>query len=213
MRSPAIDVANILLGEKIIAVLRGVRSPRVEAVVDALHGEGIRFIEVTMETEGGFETLLALRERVPKGIVLGAGTITTAEQADEALEAGAVYLVSPGLFEDVSDYARVHDVLYIPGVLTGTEVGEALRRSHNIVKLFPAGLMGPEYLRALRAPYPEARFFAVGNISVGDVGAFMRAGAVGVAMGSQLVGHTDEPETIAAKARNVVTKIREAGRA
>lgn len=213
MRSPASDVANVLLGERIIGVLRGVRSPRVEAVVDALYGGGIRFIEVTIETEGGIETLVTLRERVPKDIILGAGTITTAEQADEALEAGAVYLVSPGLFEDVSDYARVHDVLYIPGVLTATEVGEALRRGHNIVKLFPAGLMGPEYLRALRAPYPEARFFAVGNIGVGDAAAFVRAGAVGVAMGSQLVGRTDKPETIEAKARNVVTKIREAARA
>ncbi len=213
MRSPATDVAKVLLGEKIIAILRGVRSPRVEAVVDALYGEGIRFIEVTIETEGGFETLLTLRQHVAKDVVLGAGTITTAEQADEALEAGAVYLVSPGLFGDVSDYARVHDVLYIPGVLTGTEVGDALRRGHSIVKLFPAGAMGPEYLRALRAPYPEARFFAVGNIGVGDVAAFLRAGAVGVAMGSQLVGRTDEPEKIAAKARNIVTKIREAARA
>ncbi len=103
-------------------------------------------------------------------------------------------------------------MLYIPGVLTATEVGEALRRGHTILKLFPAGLMGPEYVRALQAPYPEARFFAVGNIGVDDVAAFLRAGAAGVAMGSQLVGRTHEPDAIVARARAVVTGIREVAR-
>ena len=210
--SPSADVAEVLLREKVVAVMRGVRSPRVEAVVDALHGGGIRFIEITIETEGGFETLATLHERVAADVVLGAGTITSPEQAGEALAVGADYLVSPGFFEDVSDYTRIHNVLYIPGVLTATEAGKALKHGHAILKLFPAGLMGPEYLRALTAPYPDAQFFAVGNIGVGDVAAFMRAGAAGVAMGSQLVGRTDEPAMIAAKARNVVTKIREAAR-
>jgi len=210
--SPSADVAEILLREKVIAILRGVRSPRVEPVVDALQKGGIRFIEITIETEGGFETLAALRARGAADAILGAGTITSPEQADEALMAGADYLVSPGFFEDVSDYARIHNVLYIPGVLTATEVGAALKHGHVILKLFPVGLMGPEYLRALAAPYPDARFFAVGNIRVDDVAPFLRAGAAGVAMGSQLVGRTDAPATIAAKARNVVEKIREAAR-
>lgn len=210
--SPSADVTTTLLSEKVIAILRGVRSPRVEAVVDALQRGGIRFIEITVEADGGIETLAALRRHMPANIVLGAGTITTPDQADDALMAGAEYLVSPGFFADVSDYARVHDVLYIPGVLTATETGEALRRGHTILKLFPAGLMGPDYLRALQAPYPEARFFAVGNIGVDDVAAFLRAGAAGVAMGSQLIGRTHEPDAIAARARTVVTGIREASR-
>jgi len=210
--SPSADVTTTLLNEKVIAILRGVRSPRVETVVDALQRGGIRFIEITVEAEGGIETLAVLRQHVTSNTILGAGTITTPDQADEALMAGAEYLVSPGLFAEVSDYARVHDVLYIPGVLTATEVGEALLRGHTIVKLFPAGLMGPEYLRALQAPYPQARFLAVGNIGVDDVAKFLHAGAAGVAMGSQLVGRTDAPEIIAAKARNVVEKIQESAR-
>ncbi len=210
--SPSADVAATLLSEKVIAILRGVRSPRVEAVVGALQRGGIRFIEITLEAEGGIETLTVLRQNVAPDVVLGAGTVITPDQADEALMAGAEYLVSPGFFADVSHYARVHNVLYIPGVLTATEVGEALRRGHTILKLFPAGLMGPEYVRALKAPYPEARFFAVGNIGVDDVAAFLRAGAAGVAMGSQLVGHTHEPDAIVARARAVVTGIREVAR-
>jgi 2-dehydro-3-deoxyphosphogluconate aldolase/(4S)-4-hydroxy-2-oxoglutarate aldolase len=108
----------------------------------------------------------------------------------------------------VSDYANAHDLLYVPGVMTATEVGIALRKGHTILKLFPAGLMGIEYLRALQAPYPEARFFAVGNIGANEVAPFLAGGAAGVAMGSQLAGRGDEPEAIAAKARAVVSAIR-----
>lgn len=206
---PSADVARTLLDEKVIAILRGVRSPRVERVVDALHQGGIRFIEITLEADGGVETLDALRSIVGRDVFLGAGSITTGPQAEAALQAGAAYLVSPGFFEDVSDVANTRNVLYIPGVLTATEVGLALRRGHRVLKLFPAGLMGIEYLRALQAPYPTARFLAVGNIGVNDVARFLGAGAVGVAMGSQLVGRADEPNAIAAKARAIVVQIRE----
>ncbi|MBI3998734.1 MAG: bifunctional 4-hydroxy-2-oxoglutarate aldolase/2-dehydro-3-deoxy-phosphogluconate aldolase [Armatimonadetes bacterium] len=108
----------------------------------------------------------------------------------------------------MSHYARAYDLLYIPGVLTATEIGQALRRSHVILKLFPAGLMGPAYLRAVQAPYPQARFFAVGNIGTDDVVIYLRAGAAGVAMGSQLVGRGDDPTFIAARAHAVAASIR-----
>ncbi len=201
-------VAAALLRERVIAILRKIRPPHVEGVVDALRTAGIGFVEITVEAAGGIETLQALRTSTD-GLHLGAGSIMTAEQAADAHRAGAQYLVSPGLFNDVSEYARAHDVLYIPGVLTGTEVGEALRRGHTILKLFPAGLMGPQYLRAMRAPYPQARLFAVGNIGVNDIAAYLGAGAAGVAMGSQLAGPGDDPDIVAARARAVVAAIRD----
>lgn len=202
-------IAGALLRERVIAILRGIRSPRVEPVVGALCEAGLIFVEITVEAEGGIETLAALRAAGADGIHLGAGSIMTARQAADAHRAGAQYLVSPGLFGDVSDYARAHDMLYIPGVLTGTEVGDALRRGHTILKLFPAGLMGPEYLRAMRAPYPQARLFAVGNIGVKDIGTYLGAGAAGVALGSQLAGPGDDATVVAARARAVVAQIRD----
>jgi 2-dehydro-3-deoxyphosphogluconate aldolase/(4S)-4-hydroxy-2-oxoglutarate aldolase len=206
-------VATTLLEDKVIAVLRGIRSPRVERVVDALRRGGIRFIEITVEGEGAVETLEALQATISSDVVLGAGTVTTVPQADAAVRAGARYLISPGFVDDVSVYANTHDVLYIPGVLSATEVGVALRRGHMILKLFPAGLVGIEYLRALQAPYPEARFFAVGNIGPNDVARFLAGGAAGVAMGSQLAGRADEPEAIAAKARAIIASIKDLSRA
>ena len=203
------EVAEILLKERVIAILRGVRSPRVEPIVDALRGAGLTFVEITFEAEGGAETLAALRSRFGDTVHLGAGTILNAQQADAALKAGAQYLVSPGLFEDVSEFARRRDALYIPGVLTASEIGLALRWGRRILKLFPAGLMGPEYMRAMQAPYPDAKFLAVGNIGVEDIPTYLKAGAVGVAMGSQLVGRGDTPGTIALKAARVAKGIRD----
>jgi len=200
-------ITQQLLNERVIAILRRLRSPRVEAVAGALSGAGITFIEITFETAGGAETLEALRAALGDRVRLGAGSIRTAAQAGEAVRAGAQYLVSPGLFEEVSTFARARDVLYIPGVLTATEIGTALGWGHRVQKLFPAGLMGPEYLRAMRAPYPEVQFLAVGNIGVGDIPVYLRAGAVGVAMGSQLAGSGDAPDVIAEKAGAVVAAI------
>lgn len=205
----AAGIAEGLLQERVIAILRGARPPRVEPIVDALRAAGLTFIEITFESQGGAETLAGLCARFGETIHLGAGTIIDGSQAEAALAAGAQYLVSPGLFEDVSACARRHDVLYIPGVLTATEIGLALRWGRPVLKLFPAGLVGPAYLRAMQAPYPEAKFFAVGNIGPEDIPTYLRAGAVGVALGSQLVGRGEGPDVISLKARRVIDYIRE----
>jgi 2-dehydro-3-deoxyphosphogluconate aldolase/(4S)-4-hydroxy-2-oxoglutarate aldolase len=213
MGASSAGLAQTLLHEKVIAVLRGIRPPRLERVVTALREGGVRFIEITVEGEGAVDALREVRAAAVADVVLGAGTVTTVEQAEAAVAAGARYLISPGFVDDVSDYANAQDVLYVPGVLTATEVGIALRQGHRILKLFPAGLVGVEYLKAMRAPYPEAKFFAVGNIGARDVATFLAAGAAGVAMGSQLAGRGDEPEAIAARARAVVAAITELTRA
>lgn len=205
-------VANALLTGKIIAILRGLRWPEVEPAVRSLCNGGLRFIEITVESEGAVETLSALRATFGDKTYLGAGSVTRTGLAEQAHEAGAQYLVSPGFFEDVSDYANSHDVLYVPGIMSATEVGIALRSGHRIQKLFPAGLLGPDYLRAIQAPYPEVRFFAVGNIRVRDVATYLRAGASGVAMGSQLVRRGDDPEIVLRRAREVVAILQSGAR-
>ncbi|MDR7483587.1 MAG: bifunctional 4-hydroxy-2-oxoglutarate aldolase/2-dehydro-3-deoxy-phosphogluconate aldolase [Armatimonadota bacterium] len=206
--SAARAIAAQVLDARLIAILRRLRSPEVEPIVETLLAAGVRVVEITFETAGGAETLRALREAFGGAAILGAGSLLEARQAEDAVDAGAQFLVSPGLVEDVSQVARAHDRLYIPGVLTATEVGVALRWGHAIQKLFPAGLLGPEYLRALQAPYPEVRFLAVGNIGPDDVATYLRAGAAGVAMGSQLVGHGVALDVLAARAREAMAQVR-----
>jgi len=201
-------ITEMLLKERVIAILRGARPPRVQPIVEALRGAGLTCVEITFEAEGGAETIALLRDTFGTTIHLGAGTIVNDRQAKMAVDAGAQYLVSPGLFEDVSAFARRHDVLYLPGVLTATEIGLALRWGHQVLKLFPAGLVGPEYLQAMQAPYPDAKLFAVGNIGPDDIAAYLRAGAAGVALGSQLAGRRDTPEVIAERAQAIIEQIR-----
>jgi 2-dehydro-3-deoxyphosphogluconate aldolase/(4S)-4-hydroxy-2-oxoglutarate aldolase len=204
----AAAVAAQLLEARLIAILRRLRSPEVEGVVETLLRAGVRFVEVTFETAGGAEALRALRRTFGDKVILGAGSLLDASQAEDAIAAGAQFLVSPGLVEEVSQVARRLDRLYIPGVMTASEVGVALRWGQTIQKLFPAGLLGPDYLRALQAPYPRVRFLAVGNIGVGDVAVYLRAGAAGVAMGSQLVGPGIALDVLAARAREVTAQLR-----
>ncbi len=201
-------VAAHVLDARLIVILRRLRSPEVERVVETLLEAGVRCVEITFETAGGAAALRALHHTFGDAVVLGAGSLLDGAQAAEAIDAGAQFLVSPGLVEEVSQIAHRLDRLYIPGVMTATEVGVALRWGHAIQKLFPAGLLGPDYLRALQAPYPQVRFLAVGNIGVGDVAAYLRAGAAGVAMGSQLVGPGVPLEVLTARARAVTAQLR-----
>ncbi|MDR7554783.1 MAG: bifunctional 4-hydroxy-2-oxoglutarate aldolase/2-dehydro-3-deoxy-phosphogluconate aldolase [Armatimonadota bacterium] len=201
-------VAAHVLDARLIAILRRLRSPKVERVVETLLEAGVRCVEITFETAGGAAALRALHHTFGDAVILGAGSLLEGGQATEAIDAGAQFLVSPGLVEEVSQIAHRLDRLYIPGVTTATEVGVALRWGHAIQKLFPAGLLGPDYLRALQAPYPQVRFLAVGNIGVGDVAAYLRAGAAGVAMGSQLVTPGVPLEVLAARARAVTAQLR-----
>src|SRR5688500_11620344 len=97
------QVAEALLAERVIAILRGIRSPEAEGVVATLRRAGLRFVEITVESTGGIDTLAAARAAAGDEAFLGAGSILTAGQADDAVRAGAEYLVSPGFFEDVSD--------------------------------------------------------------------------------------------------------------
>jgi len=205
--STTTQVTARVLDARLIAILRRLRPPEVERVVETLLEAGVRCVEVTFETAGGAAALRALRRAFGDAVTLGAGSLLDGGQAVEAVDAGAQFLVSPGLVDEVSQLARRLDRLYIPGVMTATEVGIALRWGHAIQKLFPAGLLGPDYLRALQAPYPQVRFLAVGNIGVGDVAVYLRAGAAGVAMGSHLISPGAPLDVLAARAREVTAQL------
>jgi len=132
----------------------------------------------------------------------------------EAVEAGARYIVSPAYDEAVDGWLREVGVLYVPGALTPTEVQRVLAADIPLVKLFPAIRLGPEYVRDLLAPFPQVRILATGGIDKTNAGAFMKAGAVAVAVGSSLVrsGRTsDELAAEAAELRDQITPTTEGG--
>lgn len=164
-----------------------------DAVLDAFVEGGLRALEISMVAPDAADTLRRLRTRHPD-LHVGAGTVRTVEQASEAVDAGAAFLVSPGAAPRVAGWARDHDILHVPGVFTATEVDDALLGGAPLLKLFPAGRLGPDYIRDLRAPFPTASFFVSGGVRIDDAADYLAAGAAVIGMGGALAASTDADE-------------------
>lgn len=171
--------------DRVIAVVRAPEIPDPVALCAALRAGGIRWIEFTRTTPG---LAAHLRKAVADdGHGIGAGTVMTGEQARELIDAGARYLVTPGLRPEVARVAAAAGVPVVLGALTPTEVGEALDLGADAVKIFPAGAFGPGHLKDLAGPFPDVPFVASGGVNADNAAAFLTAGARAVCAGSQVV--------------------------
>ena len=189
-------VLNRILEEKIIAIVRGIPSTRIVELARALLAGGIHCVEVTFDPSDAQKTadtlaaIRTLRESLGDTICVGAGTVMTAEQVRLAAEAGAEYMISPNVNEAVIRETKRLGKVSIPGAMTPTEAEYAYSLGADIIKIFPAGVLGPGYLKAIRAPLRHIPFTAVGGVTVDNCADFLRAGAVGVAVGGNLVSPT-----------------------
>lgn len=170
----------------VIAVVRGASAPAAVEVADALIEGGITGIEVAFTTPDAAEALKEMREEHGDRILLGAGTVTTPEEAEAAAEAGARFLVSPGCDPGLVPIMQKTGLAVLPGVLTPSEVLLALRLGAGAVKLFPGSLGGPAYLKALRGPFPRVLFMPTGGVSEENVADWFAAGAFAVGVGGAL---------------------------
>lgn len=169
----------------VIPVLRSSRPDALAATVDALVGAGLRAVEITLTTPGALVELEAAARRCGADAAVGAGSVLTGEDADLAIEAGARFLVTPVLSGEVLERRSVPVVC---GAFTPTEVQDAWSRGAAAVKLFPARIGGPAYVRDLLAPLPHLRLVATGGVGVEDAHRYLDAGAVAVGLGNDLVG-------------------------
>ena len=177
-----------LLANPIIAVLRADDATRYERVAATLVEEGIEFVELTLTTPGTIAVLPQLRRALPPSARLGVGTVLTWQQADEAMNAGADYIVTPSIDSAVINYVVSREVPIYPGGLTPTELQHAWNRGASAVKLFPASAVGPDYIKQLHGPFPDMRIVPSGGISLDTAGAWIAAGAEAVSVGGPLVG-------------------------
>ncbi len=170
----------------IIAILRG-RFDIAEMlkIGEALWSAHISVMEVTLNSPEALNAVTLLRQHLP--MLVGVGTVRTMSQAEQAIAAGAQFIVSPNLDPAAVARSQALDVLHLPGVMTPTEAQAAFAADCRMVKLFPADALGPAYLKALRAPLDDVEFVPTGGVSVENVGHWRRAGAVAVAIGSALV--------------------------
>ncbi|MDG6106356.1 bifunctional 4-hydroxy-2-oxoglutarate aldolase/2-dehydro-3-deoxy-phosphogluconate aldolase [Dactylosporangium aurantiacum] len=172
---------ELLRGRPLLAILRGVPLARAVPLADAVHASGLGVVEVPIQTPDAVDVL---RDLASRGTPVGAGTVRTVEQVAVAAAAGAAFTVAPGFDAAVAGASHAAGLPHLPGVATATDVHHALTAGCTWLKAFPAGSLGPGWLRELRGPFPEARFVATGGIDAGNAGSFLAAGAVAVGVGT-----------------------------
>ncbi|MBJ2356511.1 bifunctional 4-hydroxy-2-oxoglutarate aldolase/2-dehydro-3-deoxy-phosphogluconate aldolase [Sphaerochaeta sp. S2] len=182
--SKADTVLKIIGETKVISIIRGIEGNDAETLIKALQDGGINTLEITMNTPSA----LSIIEKASSigGLTVGAGTVLTQEMAKQSIEAGAQFVLSPSLDLKVIEYCLKHQVLPVPGVLTPTELYTAFSHGAELLKIFPAGSLGPQYIKDLLGPFKGMKLLPVGGVSVENTSAFMRSGAYAVGVGSFL---------------------------
>ena len=157
-------------------------------LAEALLQAGLPIAEITMTVPNAIDAIRAIAKRLAGKMLLGAGTVTDAETARRAADAGAEFIVSPCLVREVIEAAHKANVAVLPGALTPGEVFEAHRLGGDMVKVFPVqSVGGAAYLRALRGPFPDIPLVPTGGVSLENIGAMFQAGAAAVGVGSELI--------------------------
>jgi 2-dehydro-3-deoxyphosphogluconate aldolase/(4S)-4-hydroxy-2-oxoglutarate aldolase len=177
----------------IVAVVRSPDGRQLVEVARALADGGVTVIEITMTVPHALEVVRQVRQALGDRVLLGAGTILDPETARAALLAGAEYLVAPTVNLDVIRLCRRYDKLVMPGAFTPTEILSAWEAGADVVKVFPADVVGPAFFKALRGPLPQVRLMPTGGVDLKTAADFLRAGACCLGVGSQLV----EPRAVA----------------
>ena len=178
----------------IVAVVRSNDSSQLVEVCKALVDGGVDVAEITFTVPGALEVLAAVKKKLGDKLLLGAGTVLDTETARAAILAGAEYLVSTTLNLYVIRLAKRYGKMIMPGVYTPTEALTAWEAGADILKVFPAEIVGPAFFKAMKGPLPQLRLMPTGGVDLNTASSFLEAGAVCLGIGSQLI----EPKAVAA---------------
>lgn len=192
------ECINFLLSERmfdmslekgtICAILRGVEPDDAVKITEVLIESGIRMLEVSLsEEEKALKAIKDIRERFGKEVHLGAGTVIHHNQVDKVLEAGATYIITPGWDRELVKYVQTQGVGIFPGVFTPGDIMQAVQEKVDMVKLFPAAVLGTTYIKSLQGPFPNIGLMGVGGINVENIRAYYEAGCTAFAIGGDLV--------------------------
>lgn len=171
----------------VVAVIRLKEPEKVRAVIDALAAGGIRALEITMTVPGAIDMIGRIAPTLPDGFLIGAGTVLDAETATAAVRAGAQFIVSPVCRASVIDAAHHAGAAVMPGCFTPTEILNAWDAGADVVKVFPATSLGPQFFKDVRGPLPHIKMMPTGGVSLDNAGQWITAGAVAVGVGTALL--------------------------
>ena len=207
------EVLEQIAGAGVVGIIRMQAGGPLLEMARAIASGGIACLEITLNTPGALDAIRSLHER-SRGTVLGAGTVLDARSVQEAVDAGARFVVTPSVRDAVVRAARRLGIAAIVGAMTPTEALLAWEIGADLVKVFPASIVGPAFLREMRGPLPQIPLVPTGGITADNAGEFIRAGAVAVCAGSWLVDKQAVAEgrfdLITEKARHLVEAVRKA---
>jgi 2-dehydro-3-deoxyphosphogluconate aldolase / (4S)-4-hydroxy-2-oxoglutarate aldolase len=177
-----------LYASRLVAVIRSKSAEDALAIAAAAAEGGIKFIEITFTVPGALDVIKQLAAR--KDVHVGGGTVLAPQQAERAIAAGAEFVVSPSLELNLIGICHTANVACFPGAATPTEIIAASRAHADLVKIFPADLVGgPTFIRQVQAPFPDVRFMVSGGVSLANVSEYVQAGVTGICLGSAYLGN------------------------
>lgn len=207
------NMLELLLQHKIVAILRGIEDQHADAAAQALIDGGIHMMEITMNTDGAAAMIERWRTKFDGKAAVGAGTVTDLARAEQAVNAGAQFLISPNLDEEVIAYGRERGLSVWPGVMTPTEIVKAWKAGADAVKIFPMGTLGISYLQEIRGPLNDIPMMATGGVDLHNIADYFKAGANAVGMGGKLVNlewvREGKLDQVTERARQFVDAVRD----
>jgi 2-dehydro-3-deoxyphosphogluconate aldolase / (4S)-4-hydroxy-2-oxoglutarate aldolase len=210
------DTLEYILSTGVVAVIRMKDPARLSKVVMAIRDGGVKCIEITMTVPGAVEIIANMVKTLPQDVLVGAGTVTDKAAALDVIRAGAKFVVSPVFRSDVVAVTKEAGAVSMPGCYTPTEILTAWEAGADVVKVFPATSLGPKYFKDVAGPFPHIRLMPTGGVTIDNVGEWVKAGAVAVGIGGDLLDKKaiDEGryEVLTEKAARMVRNFNEAKR-
>ncbi|MEN6411462.1 MAG: bifunctional 2-keto-4-hydroxyglutarate aldolase/2-keto-3-deoxy-6-phosphogluconate aldolase [Veillonellales bacterium] len=210
---PKLKVLEQIMETGLVAVVRAESSEQAFKIADACIAGGVAAIEITFTVPGAAEVIKDLCAKYTSGeIIIGAGTVLDAETARAAILAGAQYIVSPALNVDAVKLCNRYQIPVMPGAMTIKEVIEAMEAGADIVKVFPGEALGPQFIKAVKGPLPQAPLMPTGGVALENVADWIKAGCVAVGVGGKLTGGAKKGDyqSITDIAKQFIAKIQEA---
>jgi len=206
------ETISIIKKEKVCSIIRGVEEDKIDQVAQALKQGGIKIVEVTFNTNGASKMISNITKNYSDDFLVGAGTVLDTETAKTAIDAGAKFILAPTLNTEVIKLCLRYNVLPVPGVATATEALTAWENGARMIKIFPAGVLGANYIKQLKGPLSQLTIMAVGAINKNNIDEMLSAGASSVGVGSEIVDKNsianNDFESIVEKAKEIKGSIK-----
>ncbi len=206
-----VDVLETIRQQKVVAVMRRLPVDKFQAVVEALLLGGITSVEITMDAHDAGNLIKKVVREYGSALHVGAGTVFTPHEAKEAVDAGAKFLVCPHLDVDLIEHAMRLDVPIVPGVMTPTEIRTAIKAGVSMVKVFPASVVGPGFIKDVLGPFAGLSIMVTGGLHEDNLLSYLQAGAAVAGLGSSLFPAKDlennDWASITKRARRIVESV------